>query len=178
MKIVTFLGNDYVIESGVGLPTGAFDLQDLSGPQLVSLYNLLVSNLDGGNGVTKFTNKDIGIKRTIAKLVEFDNFDPDDDVEIDDEPAAPQPDVLKATAKAEGKSKIKVRKVREGSNKSRMILLLRSDDGASLNELSATFGLQNHTVRSMISRDLKKHLGLNIIKSKVDGRGNVYRIAA
>lgn len=175
MKSVTFLGKDYVVEDGVGLPTGAVYLNTLSGPQLVTLYNLLVSNMDAGNGVSKFTNRDIGIKRTAKQLIAYDSFDFDDGGDDEIIAPAPQPDVLKSTAKAEGKKR--AYKARTNTKKEKLIAILKTDAGASLDEIADVVGWQRHTTRAFISRDLRKNLGLNVTKSKIDGRGTVYRIA-
>lgn len=57
-----------------------------------------------------------------------------------------------------------------------LIKLLRSPDGAKVDQMMATTGWQAHSVRGAISGALKKKLGLTITSEKVDGT-RVYRIA-
>lgn len=68
--------------------------------------------------------------------------------------------------------------VRAGSKQAVMIDLLKRPEGASIKEIASLLEWQNHTVRGTISRDLKKRLGLQVTKSRVEGRGQVYRIAS
>ena len=81
---------------------------------------------------------------------------------------------LKAIAEATTKP---AGKVRDGSKQAALIELLERPEGASIKEISADLKWLNHTVRGAISRDLKKRLGLPVIKSRIEGRGQVYRIA-
>jgi hypothetical protein len=48
----------------------------------------------------------------------------------------------------------------------RMIDLLRRPDGATLLQLSKTFGWEPHTVRGAISGALKKKLGLSVLSPR------------
>ena len=56
--------------------------------------------------------------------------------------------------------------------------MLKSPDGATIEEIVKKFDWQAHTVRGAIAGALKKKLGLNVQSEKVEGRGRVYRIAA
>jgi hypothetical protein len=56
-----------------------------------------------------------------------------------------------------------------------VIELLRRDDGASIDELTAATGWQKHSVRGLISGALKKKLGLNVVTEKT-AEGTTYRI--
>ena len=54
--------------------------------------------------------------------------------------------------------------------------MLRSADGASIDEIVAATGWQPHTVRGAFAGALKKKLGLEVTSDKVEGRGRVYSL--
>ncbi|MEN3976904.1 DUF3489 domain-containing protein [Emcibacter sp. SYSU 3D8] len=66
---------------------------------------------------------------------------------------------------------------REGTKQAALIAMLRSPEGATIAEVVAATGWQQHTVRGAIAGALKKKLGLEVVSEKVEGRGRVYRIA-
>lgn len=68
------------------------------------------------------------------------------------------------------------RRMRERSKQAKLIEMLRTADGATIDEIVATFGWQAHTVRGAIAGAVKKKLGLNVTSEKVENRGRVYRI--
>jgi hypothetical protein len=65
---------------------------------------------------------------------------------------------------------------RSGTKQAELIALLQTPEGASVPEIAAATGWQAHTVRSAISGQLKKKLGLAVVSEKIEGRGRVYRI--
>jgi hypothetical protein len=67
-------------------------------------------------------------------------------------------------------------KPRNGTKQAELIRLLQTPEGASIVEITAVNGWQAHSVRGVISGQLKKKLGLAVISEKVEGRGRVYRI--
>lgn len=67
---------------------------------------------------------------------------------------------------------------RKGTKQAELIALLLTSDGASIPEITAVTGWQAHSVRGVISGQLKKKLGLVVLSGKVEGRGRVYRIGA
>lgn len=75
-----------------------------------------------------------------------------------------------------GKS-VKARKPGPGrdTKQAQMITLLRRPKGATIEELTAATGWQQHSVRGALSGALKKRLGL-MIESSEEDRGRVYRI--
>ncbi|ARP98179.1 DUF3489 domain-containing protein [Pseudorhodoplanes sinuspersici] len=77
-----------------------------------------------------------------------------------------------------GKSKDKPAAARANSKQAQLIEMLKSPDGATIEEIVKKFDWQAHTVRGALAGALKKKLGLNVQSEKVDGRGRVYRIAA
>jgi hypothetical protein len=69
------------------------------------------------------------------------------------------------------------RESRTGTKQEKLIALLRTSEGATVDELAKAFGWQSHTVRGAIAGALKKKLGLDVTSEKVEERGRVYRIA-
>jgi predicted transcriptional regulator len=59
-----------------------------------------------------------------------------------------------------------------------MIEMLRSKNGATVDEIAEATGWLKHTVRGAMAGALKKKLGLEIASEKVEGRGRIYRINA
>lgn len=67
----------------------------------------------------------------------------------------------------------------EGSKQARLIALLRSPSGGTIEQMSALTGWQPHTVRGTISGVLRKRLGLEVATEPgADGGSRIYRIAA
>jgi hypothetical protein len=75
-----------------------------------------------------------------------------------------------------GKSKPKARGTRADSKQAKLIEMLKTAKGATIDEIVKALDWQPHTVRGAIAGALKKKLGLNITSEKVEGRGRVYRI--
>jgi Protein of unknown function (DUF3489) len=68
------------------------------------------------------------------------------------------------------------RATREKTKQARLIEMLKSPDGVTIEEIVKKLKWQAHTVRGAIAGALKKRLGLNVKSDKVEGRGRVYRI--
>ena len=68
------------------------------------------------------------------------------------------------------------RKPREGTKQAQLIAMLRTPEGATIDEIVAATGWQSHTVRGVFAGALKKKLGLEVISEKVEGRGRVYSL--
>jgi len=66
---------------------------------------------------------------------------------------------------------------RKGTKQAMLIEMLRAKDGATLDKIVAATGWLKHTARGVISGQLKKRLGLNVVTAADDERGRVYRIA-
>jgi len=66
--------------------------------------------------------------------------------------------------------------LRKGTKQAMLIEMLRTRDGATLDEIVATTGWLKHTARGVISGQLKKRLGLNVVTEADARRGRVYRI--
>lgn len=64
------------------------------------------------------------------------------------------------------------------SKQAQLIEMLKTPDGATIEEIVKKFGWQQHTVRGAIAGALKKKLGLNVTSEKIENRGRVYRIPA
>ena len=70
----------------------------------------------------------------------------------------------------------KARTPREGTKQATLIAMLRTPDGATVEEIMAATGWQSHTVRGAMAGALKKKLGLEVTSEKVEVRGRVYRL--
>lgn len=70
----------------------------------------------------------------------------------------------------------KARSPREGTKQAKLIEMLRTEGGATIEEIMGATGWQSHTVRSAIAGALKKKLGLEVSSEQVEGRGRVYRL--
>lgn len=64
-----------------------------------------------------------------------------------------------------------------GSKQSRLVELLSTKSGATIDEIAKSFNWLPHTARAVITVTVKRKLGLSVSSEKVDGRGRVYRIA-
>lgn len=89
------------------------------------------------------------------------------------EPATVQAQKPKSTAKRNNNAKPVLR---TGTKLSTLIDLLKRKNGATIPDIAAATGWQNHSVRGAISGTLKKKMGLSIISAPEEGRGRVYRI--
>lgn len=65
---------------------------------------------------------------------------------------------------------------RPGTKQAALIAMLRTSEGATLDEIVAATGWQKHTARGAMSGALKKRLGLTITSEQEPDRGRVYRI--
>ncbi|SMX44461.1 hypothetical protein RUA8715_02456 [Ruegeria arenilitoris] len=54
--------------------------------------------------------------------------------------------------------------------------MLRTDGGATIDEIVAETGWQPHTVRGAFAGALKKKLGLEVTSEKIECRGRVYSL--
>ena len=70
----------------------------------------------------------------------------------------------------------KARTPREGTKQAKLIEMLRTEGGATIEEIMVATGWQSHTVRGAIAGALKKKLGLAVSSEKVEGRGRVYKL--
>ena len=90
----------------------------------------------------------------------------------DEAPSAEAPQ----DAPAEADPAPKARTARTGTKQAKLIEMLRSDGGATIDEIVVATGWQPHTVRGAFAGALKKKLGLEVTSEKVDGRGRVYSL--
>ena len=82
----------------------------------------------------------------------------------------------KTSQKRKVQTKAKTPGTRANSKQAQLIEMLKSPDGATIEEIVKKFDWQAHTVRGALAGALKKKLGLNVQSEKVEGRGRVYRI--
>lgn len=67
---------------------------------------------------------------------------------------------------------------RAGTKQAALIAMLRTPEGATLQQIVEATGWQPHTARGVLAGALKKRLGLTILSEVEEGRGRVYRIAS
>ncbi len=65
---------------------------------------------------------------------------------------------------------------RPGSKLAMIVDLLESEAGATIAEMMAATGWQQHTVRGALAGSITKKLGRSVSSDKVESRGRVYRI--
>lgn len=86
------------------------------------------------------------------------------------------PSSLAAPTKQGGLAKI-LDRLDPDSKQACLIALLCRRRGATMAEMTAATGWQPHSVRSALSRRLRKALGLAVVSRVVRRRGRVYRLA-
>jgi hypothetical protein len=68
------------------------------------------------------------------------------------------------------------RSPRAGSKLAQVVALLESAEGATIAEMMAATGWQQHTVRGALAGSITKKLGRAPSSDKFEGRGRVYRL--
>jgi hypothetical protein len=91
----------------------------------------------------------------------------------DEAPSAESPQ----DAPADADRAPKARTPRAGTKQAKLIEMLRTDGGATIDEIVAALQWRPHTVRGAMAGALKKRLELTITSEKIEARGRVYRIA-
>lgn len=81
------------------------------------------------------------------------------------------------SAKPASKDASKAAAPREGSKKETVIAMMRRKDGATLSEIAAATGWQNHSIRGFVSGQLTKRMGLAVESAKNASRERTYKIA-
>lgn len=66
---------------------------------------------------------------------------------------------------------------RQNSKQAQVIAMLRMPEGATIPQICAATGWQQHSVRGMFSGVFKKKLGLTIVSVRADAGDRAYRIA-
>ena len=83
----------------------------------------------------------------------------------------------KPTAKPTAPSPLAAAVATKPTKQAQLIALLRPSTGTSIEQMTSATGWQPHTVRGVISRVLRKRLGLNVACSSPDETGvRTYRI--
>ena len=67
-------------------------------------------------------------------------------------------------------------RTRENSKQAQVIAMLKRPEGATIQQICATTGWQQHTVRGTFAGAFKKKLGLTIDSSKEAGSERVYKV--
>jgi hypothetical protein len=84
---------------------------------------------------------------------------------------APATNVTEADAHAANRAP------RAGSNLASVVSLLESAAGATVAEITAATGWQQHTVRGALAGSITRKFGRTLTSEKIESRGHVYRIA-
>jgi len=79
-------------------------------------------------------------------------------------------------AKKTKQKQVSASEMSSSSKLERLVGMLKSNEGASIEEIAKTFGWLPHTVRAVLSVSVKRKLGLTLTKERIDGRGTIYRI--
>ena len=64
-----------------------------------------------------------------------------------------------------------------GSKQAVVLSMLLSPGGASIAELAKATAWERHSIRGMVSRVLRKKLGLSVVQLHQPDRGTVYKLA-
>lgn len=75
------------------------------------------------------------------------------------------------------KAKVSTPAKPEASKQSRLVTLLKSPKGCTLNQMTDLTGWQPHTIRSVISSVIRKKLQLDVVCTRTEA-GSRYQIAA
>lgn len=83
-----------------------------------------------------------------------------------------------AAAEPIDKAAPETRAPRAGTKQATLIAMLRTPDGATIEEIGAALQWAPHTIRGAMAGALKKKLGLEVTSEKVEHRGRVYKLPA
>jgi hypothetical protein len=127
--------------------------------------------------VKKFTDRKTAVKRIWAAIQKLDAGTPEPATEA----AAPAPKGAKGAPKKTKATKAARTKdgapeAREGSKKAIVLGMLRTKDGATLNEIMKATDWQAHSVRGFISGSLIKKMKLTVESTKREDGERVYRV--
>jgi hypothetical protein len=162
-------------------------LDQMTGPELLSLHNLVASNL--GKGSTKrFADTKTALRRTWAILEEYQATD----VGTVDQPEGDRADFARREAEYERavdpKPKVErkkrgmrfvfapedeVRQAREGTARAKALAILRRDEGATFEEVSAVTGWTEKQTYEGI-RIVHYYLGWGLRETVVDGKTRIH----
>ena len=85
----------------------------------------------------------------------------------------PKPQVAQAAEAADAPAP---RRTRDNSKQAQVIAMLKRPEGATIAQICAATGWQQHTVRGTFAGAFKKKLGLTLASDKPQGGERVYRI--
>ena len=91
----------------------------------------------------------------------------------------PKPQVAQAAEPAEPAEAAEApaaRRTRDNSKQAQVIAMLKRSEGATIAQICAATGWQQHTVRGTFAGAFKKKLGLTLASDKPQGGERVYRI--
>jgi hypothetical protein len=154
-------------------------LKNYSATTAVEIWN----GLTGVTSVRKFKDTATAAKRIFAEVQKLGGSDAhptDSPIVIPKRAAAPRAKPVKATEKASAAKKGPAPRTgpRETIKTAQLIEMLRTRDGATLEEICKKFSWQVHTTRALMSAggSLTKKHGITVISERV-GDSRTYRIA-
>ena len=147
--MIKFLQSVYALAPAVGVVADKF-LEQMTGPELLSLHNLVASNL-GRTGTKRFSDTKSAIRRTWAILEEYAQAD---DTTTQSAPPAPKPEApdkpkREPRAKPEPKGRgrrfvfapeAEIKPVRADSARGRALAILTREGGATFEEVMKATG--------------------------------------
>ena len=86
-------------------------------------------------------------------------------------------DAVIAAATAATAEPIKAPRTRDNTKQAQVIAMLKRPEGATIAQICAATGWQQHTVRGTFAGSFKKKLGLDITSTKELGAERVYKVA-
>lgn len=169
---------EYADEHDILLVSAPGDLGELSGPQMVAIYNATADLLNAnGNNLThtkRFPNKEAGIKRIMANITDLW----EDHREAQKRKPAPAKKGTAVTRRGTGVNlapKETIYPCRAGTKQSILVDMLSREQGATMKELlEALKGgkkpWQEVTVKSGLNWDMNKIKGYGIKTTQRDGQ--------
>ena len=93
--------------------------------------------------------------------------------------APTEPEEATTTAETENAapSAPTVRKMREKTKQATLVDMLKSENGATLQEMIDATGWRAHSIRGFLAGTLKQKLGLTVVSDKIGKADRVYRVA-
>lgn len=182
--MIKFLQHTYAQTRTAATAVADKFLDEMTGPELLSLHNLVASNL-GRVGTKRFSDTKAALRRTWAILEEYDRVEelPDQGVppefekaEAEYEKAAdPKP---KVERKKRGMRFVfapedEVKQAREGTARAKALALLRRDKGATFEEVSKATGWNEKQTYEGI-RIVHYYLGWGLRETVVDGKTRIH----
>lgn len=178
--MIKFLQDTYAPSKTPAEPNATKYLDQMSGPELLSLHNLVASNL-GKGGTKRFSDNEAARRRTWAILQEYDQAN---DETLGQDTPAPAPTPTPAPAPTTPKAKVERKKrgmrfvfpaeseqkpVREDSARGKALAVLTRKGGGTFAEVQAATGWNEKQAYEGI-RLLHYYSGYGLAQEERDGQ--------